>query len=178
MAVKRIARGKWIGLSTDTKPAQASADVPIGATFFEYNTGRLFVTPDGDNWTIKSSESGFLVANTTIDLDQVAGNYDLFEVDASSIKVLQFGLIVPADLTGAAAGALTAISVQSTDATPVEFISATDGAKVNLSANKHLIYNGQDVVAITKKIQLTIVGGATTAAQVCSIWMAYIEVST
>ena len=172
MSVARIARNKYIGLSTDTKPTTTTADLSSGATFLEYDTGNLF-TSSGTNWLLKTSPD-YLFSITTIDLDQVAADYDLFDAPATvAMQLLEFGLIIPADLTGAAAGALTSISVQSTDITPVEIISSTAGAKANLTANKHLLYTGADVVAATKKIQLTIAGGATTAAQVCSCWVKY-----
>ena len=162
---------RFIGLSTDTKP---STDIPVGATFLEYNTGCLF-SYTGSNWFLKTNPD-HLFSVTTVDLNQAAGDYDLFTVGLYDIQVLEFGLIIPADLTGNAAGSLTAISVQSTDTIPVEFIRATSGAKSNLTAGKHLLYTGTETVAPTKKIQITIVGGATTAAQVCDVWIKYQEV--
>ncbi len=48
MTVKLIAtKSRYIGLSTDTKPT----GVPVGSTFYEYNTSNRFVTYDGTNWT-------------------------------------------------------------------------------------------------------------------------------
>ena len=172
MAISAIGsmNNRFIGLSTDTKP---TTDVATGATFLEYDTGCLF-SFTGSNWFLKTNPD-HLFSVTTVDLNQVAGDYDLFTAPASSVQILEFGLIIPADLTGTAAGSLTAISVQSTDTSPVEFISATTGAKSNLTADKHLLYTGAEVVAGTKKIQLTIVGGATTAAQVCNVWIKYQE---
>ena len=163
--------GKFIGASTATKP---TASVQPGSTFYESDTGILFIYT-GANWILKAGPS-HLFSITTIDLNQDAASYDLFTAGASSVQVLEFGLIIPADLTGAAAGTLTAISVQSTDDTPLVIISSTAGAKANLTADKHLVYTGAGVVAATKKIQLTIVGGATTAAQVCNVWLKYQEV--
>src|SRR6056297_2414234 len=124
MTVKRIASNRFIGLSTDTKPT----GVPVGATFFEYDYQRLFVAFDGDTWTLKSA-SEYPVAVTTINLNQAAGDYDLFDAPVSNdITVMTLAIIIPADLTGAAAGSLTSISIQSTDTTPVEFIPSTAGA--------------------------------------------------
>lgn len=54
MTVKRIAKGRFIGLSTDTKPVVASADVPIGSTFYAYDIDVLYITYDGTNYAIKS----------------------------------------------------------------------------------------------------------------------------
>ena len=160
----------YIGLSTEAKPATQT-----GSTFLEYDTGALYVYT-GANWILKEGPD-HLFSVSTVDLNQVAGNYDLFTAGASNVQILEFGLIVPADLTGTAAGTLTAISVQSTDDTPLVLISSTVGAKANLTADKHLLYTGAGVVAATKKIQLTIVGGATTAAQVCNVWVKYQEVA-
>jgi len=166
---------KFIGASTATKP---TASVQPGSTFYEHDTGRLFTCPDGDHWFLKSDSAGFLTASTTIDLKQAAAAYDLFEAESSAVQVLQLCIIIPADLTGdAAAGSLTSIKIESTDDTPVAFITAAQGAKANLTKSKHLIYTGSDVVAVSKKVQLTIAGGATTDNQVCSVWMAYREVA-
>jgi hypothetical protein len=60
MAVNRIARGKYIGLSTDTKPTQAASDVPVGSTFLEYDTQKLYTTYDGTNWAVKNDPKPFL----------------------------------------------------------------------------------------------------------------------
>lgn len=162
---------RFIGLSTDTKP---STGVPIGATLLEYDTGCLF-SYTGLNWFLKNNPD-HLFSVSTIDLHQVAGDYDLFTAPSYSIQVLEFGLIIPSDLTGEAAGSLTSISVQSTDTVPVVLISSTAGAKVNLTLDKHLLYTGGGVVAGTKKIQLTIAGGATTAEQICKTWVKYQEI--
>ena len=161
---------RFIGLSTDTKP---STDVPIGATFLEYDTGCLF-SYTGLNWFLKNNPD-HLFSVSTVDLHQVAGNYDLFTAPSYSIQVLEFGLIIPSDLTGSGAGDLTSISVQSTDTAPIVLISSTAGAKVNLTLDKHLLYTGGRVVAGTKTIQLTIAGGATTAEQICKTWVKYQE---
>ena len=161
---------RFIGLSTDTKPYSANT----GATFLEYDTGCLFAYT-GLNWFLKTNPD-HLFSVTTVDLNQSAGDYDLFTAGDYDVQLLEFGLIIPADLTGDAAGFLTSISVHSTDTSSVEIISATTGAKANLSENEHFIYNGADTVAATKKIQLTITGGATTAEQICSVWLKYQEV--
>jgi hypothetical protein len=160
---------RWIGLSTDTKPT----GVPVGATCLEFDTGKLFTTPDGGtNWVLKSAE-GAVFQTTTIDLNQAANSYDLFTAGDYDVEILHLTIIIPADLTGDAAGSLTAISIQSTDGTPVVFISSTAGAKANLTANKYLQYNGGEKVATTKKIQITIVGGPTAASQVCTVFVGY-----
>jgi hypothetical protein len=167
MAVKKLSRDKFIGLSTDTKPV-----VPLGSTFFEYDLQRLLITIDGVTWTLKQPPL-LPTANKTIDLEQAAASYDLFEIGDSDVRVLELTIIIPADLTGAAAGALTSISIQSTDTTPVVFVSSTAGAKANLTAGAHLRYTGNAIVEATKKIQLTIAGGATTDEQIALVYMTY-----
>ncbi len=171
MAVEAIGslNNRFIGLSTDTKP---TSGIPTGATYLEYDTGKLYTTPDGSNWVLKSAEGAIFQA-TTIDLNQAAGNYDLFTAGLSDVEILHLTIVIPSDLTEEAA--LTSISIQSTDDTPVEFISATAGAKANLTENKYLQYNAGEKVAGGKKIQLTIAGGATAAEQICTVFVAYRE---
>ena len=159
---------RYVGLSTETKPTISNP----GSTFFEYDTGNLHAFIGGV-WTLKTPAQ-FPFTTTTIDLNQAADSYTLFTVGSSDIRVLNLTVIIPADLTGTAAGDLTGISVQSTDDTPVVFIPADpDGLKANLTANKHLQYFGGGIVAATKLVQLTIVGGATGAEQLAYVFMQY-----
>ncbi|MBW2645098.1 MAG: hypothetical protein JRE23_02765 [Deltaproteobacteria bacterium] len=171
MSVTRIGslENRFLGLSTDTKPTTCQ----IGATFREYNTGKLYDTPDGGtNWVLKDAE-GIRFQTTTIDLKQAAGSYTLFTVGANNIEVLHLTIIIPADLTEEST--LTSISIQSTDSTPVVFVSSTAGALANLTENKYLQYNAGGTVVGGKLIQLTIAGGATAAAQVCTVFVGYRE---
>lgn len=157
---------RFLGLSTDTKPTSVNA----GATFLEYDTGKLYMSPDGTNWVMKSAESA-VFQSTTIDLKQIAGVYSLFTAGFYDVEILHLTLIIPSDLTGETT--LTSISIQSTDTSPVVFISAGAGAKANLTENKYLQYNGGGIVASAKEIQLTIAGGATAASQICTVFVAY-----
>jgi hypothetical protein len=170
MTVQRIGsmNNRFIGLSTDTKPDTTI----IGATFFEYDTQALYITPDGGTtWTLKENPAN-PVAVTSIDLHQAADDYDLFQAMAQALFIDFLCIIIPRDLSGEAA--LTAISIQSTDVAPVEFLSAVDGAIENLdTAGLHVIYVGPDIVAATKKIQLTIAGGATAAECICPVYVSY-----
>jgi hypothetical protein len=171
MALQRIGNlsNRWIGLSTDTKP---TSGIPIGATFRQYDTGRLYDTPDGTNWVLKQAE-GCRFQTTTIDLNQAADDYTLFTAGTADIEILHLTIIIPSDLT--AEQNLTSISIQSTDDTPVEFISSTDGAVANLTENKYLQYDGGESVEGGKSIQLTIAGGATAAEQICTVFVGYRE---
>ena len=160
---------RFIGLSTDTKPATCQ----IGATFRGFDSGKLYESPDGGtNWVLKSAENARF-QTTTIDLEQVAASYDLFTASRYDVEVLHLTIIIPADLTAEAS--LTSISIQSTDDSPVEFISSTVGAVANLTKDKYLQYDGSAKVASAKKIQLTIAGGATAASQVCTVFVGYRE---
>ncbi len=55
MAVKIIAQPrKYVGLSTDTKPTEASnSAVREGSTYYEYDTNLLYITYDTTNWVLK-----------------------------------------------------------------------------------------------------------------------------
>ena len=100
MAVTRIGslENRFIGLSTDTKPTTCQ----IGATFHEFDTGKLYESPDGGtNWVLKSAENA-LFQTTTIDLKQAAGDYDLFTAGLSDVEILHFTIIIPANLTAEA----------------------------------------------------------------------------
>jgi hypothetical protein len=50
-AYRIVTPEKHIGVSTDSKPTHQRA----GATFYEYDTGLLYITYDGTTWTAKSS---------------------------------------------------------------------------------------------------------------------------
>jgi len=169
MTVARIGNlnNKFSGLSTDTKP---TSDIYAGATFYEYDLQRLFVWT-GSVWTLKQPPS-LPTASVLISLNQAAGAYDVFTAGVDT-RVLSLTAVIFDDLTGDAAGALTGITIQSTDTSPVEFIGATAGAKAKLSANAHLQYNGNAIVATSKKIQLSIVGGATGTAKNCLVYLTY-----
>ena len=159
---------RFAGLSTDTKPS----DVPNGSTFFEYDTGAMFIAPDGSIWVLKNQPEASYAAVKTIDLKQAAGAKDLFQATAQALLIDFLTIVIPDDLSGEAV--LTDISIQSTDVAPVVFLSSVDGAIANLdTAGKHLIYRGPDTVAVTKKIQLTIGGGAAAANEVCTVYVSY-----
>jgi hypothetical protein len=169
MTVQQTGPREYIGLSTDTKP-----DATIGSTFFEYDRKRTYVTRDGTNWMLKETPEGFVGKVTTINLKQAAATYDLFTIGSFDVEVLELTFLTHNDLSGEAT--FTGISVQSTDGTPVVFISSTAGARAKLTAGAHIQYNGAAKVAATKKIQLSIIGGATAADQVCEVFVAYREV--
>jgi len=55
MAVKQLEHKvfKYVGLSTDTKPTEATHGTTTGSTFLEYDTGDMYITYDGTNWAFK-----------------------------------------------------------------------------------------------------------------------------
>jgi len=165
-----LARMKtWIGLSVDTKPTGCQ----VGAMFREFNKGKTYITPDGGvNWVLERAE-GAIFQSTTIDLNQAAGDYDLFTAGLSDLELLHLSCIIPADLTAEAT--LTSISIQTTDDTPIVLVSSTAGAVANLTENKYLQYDDDGIMEAEKKIQLTIAGGATAASQVCTVFTGYRE---
>ncbi len=108
------------------------------------------------------------VAPTTIDLQQAAGTYDLFTGTTQDVVVEKLLIRLPnVDVSDDVT--ITSISIQTNDTTPQVFISAADGAKVNLTAEAQLGYTGVVTVKVGKKIQLTIAGGAADEATVCDV---------
>jgi len=105
-------------------------------------------------------------AVATIDLNQIAGTYNLFTGTTQNMLVEKLVIRMP---DAAAGGALTSISIQTDDTTPQVFIPATLGIVANLTAQAQLSCDSPIVVATGKKIRLTIAGGATAVAYSCSV---------
>ena len=146
----------WIGLSTDTKPTP----VP-GSTFFEVNTGYLFVY-NGFAWVPKDVMADHLTVNyKQISLNQAANTYNVMTATTQNLFIDAVIVHVPDDLS--AVETFTGISVQTDDGTAIEILSATAGAKAKLTGNFYHVYRGPKVTAATKIIQLTI-GGATAGS--------------
>lgn len=145
----------FTGLSTDTKPTS----VPIGSTFWAYDTNILFKTYDGTNWEPFDIKS--IVLAGTIDLHNAAASYDLFVATGGTVYVQKFTLTLPnKDLTDDAA--LTGITVQTDTATVIVLLASAAGLKANLAANTVFSYSTPFALPVGKKIQLTIVGGTAT----------------
>ena len=109
-------------------------------------------------------------AVATIDLNQIAGTYNLFTGTTQNVLVEKLVIRMP-DL--AAGGALTSISIQTDDTTPQVFIPATLGIVANLTAQTQLTCDTPIIVAAGKKIRLTIAGGATVGAYSCTVTATY-----
>ena len=159
-----------IGLSTDERPT----DMAPGSTIYEYDLKRRMMTPDGEHWVLDDPPC-LPAAVTSIDLKQVAGSYDLFELSDNDIQVMELTIIIPRSLIGEVS--FTGITIQSTDATPVEFISAAEGAKANLVENAHMQYCGNAKVSGARKIQVTIKGGAVAEECSCVVYIQYVGVT-
>ncbi len=149
---------RFIGLSTDDK---TTLSVESGATFFEANTGYLFVY-NGYAWVPKSIMADGLTVNyKQISLAQAAANYTIMTATTQNLFIDAVIIHVPDDLHAVAT--FTGISVQTDDVAAIEILSAAAGAKALLIGNFYHVYRGPKVTAATKIIQLTI-GGATAGA--------------
>jgi len=72
---------KFIGASTDTKPT--GAEVPIGSTFFEYDTHCMYITYDSTNWVFK--ELSLVLKEVAVEKAiAAAGNYAAEDVISES----------------------------------------------------------------------------------------------
>ncbi len=154
---------RFIGLSTDTKP---TTGIKAGATFFESNTGFLFIY-NGYAWLPKSFMPESTVNYKQISLNQAAATYDVMTATAQILFIDAVIVHVPDDLSAVAT--FTGISVQTDDGTPIVLLSSTNGAKAKLTGNFYSTYRGPVVTAATKKIQLTIIGATAGAGKVANI---------
>ncbi len=148
---------RWIGLSTDTKP---TTDIPNGATFFECNTGYMYIY-NGYAWVPKSYMPGTTINYKQISLAQAAAAYDVMTATTQDLFIDAVIVHVPDDLSAVAT--FTGISLATDDGTAITILSSTLGAKANLTGNFFHVFRGPSVTASTSKIQLTI-GGATAGA--------------
>jgi hypothetical protein len=157
---------RFIGLSTDTKPT----GIDTGATYLEQNTGFMFIY-NGYAWVPKSFMPESTVNYKQISLNQATNTYDVMTATAQALFIDAVIVHVPDDLHAVAT--FTGISVQTDDASAIEILSSTAGAKANLTGNLYHVFRGPKVTAATKKIQLTI-GGATAGegkvADVTVLW--------
>lgn len=104
----------------------------------------------------------------TIDLAQAANTYDLFLVTAQPV-ILEALLFALPNIDVSDDATITSISIHTNDATPVVLVSAAAGAKANLTAEHQLASRSPVYLAVGKKIQLTIAGGAADVATVCNV---------
>lgn len=159
MANTRIGNlsNRWIGLSTDAKP---TSGIPVGATYFEMNTGFMFIY-NGYAWLPKSFMPGTTVNYKQISLAQAAAAYDVMTATTQNLFIDAVIIHVPDDLSEVET--FTGISVATDDTPAIEILSAAAGAKAKLTGNFYHVFRGPVVTVATKKVQLTI-GGATAGA--------------
>jgi len=110
-----------------------------------------------------------IIIPTTVDLNQVAGDYDLYTATGGTVYVENLTITLP-NVNCADDATISSISIQSDMATPDVVLSATAGAKANLTALASFTYSSPPfALTVGKKIQLTIAGGASDAATVCTV---------
>lgn len=82
----RLVPGRFAGLSSDTKPTEATnpGDVGRGATFFETDSGALYFTADGTTWVLKGFSSGINEVTNTQAV-AAAENYGVNDVLSSNV---------------------------------------------------------------------------------------------
>jgi hypothetical protein len=153
---------RFIGLSTDTKPTSVNA----GATFFEVNTGLMFIYT-GFAWLPKSYMPETTINYKQISLAQAEAVYDVMTATAQALFIDAVIVHVPDDLHSVAT--FTGISVATDDVAAIEILSAVAGAKANLTGNFFYTFRGPVVTAVTKKIQLTIGGGSAGAGKIADV---------
>lgn len=145
---------------------QLEADLAAIAGYIDTEIGTLVTVTD------PKVMGKLQVAATTINLAQAAATYDLFTGTTQDV-VLERLLIRLPDVDVSNDANITSISIQTDDTTPSVIISATDGAKANLTAEAQLGYLGIVMIKSGTKIRLTIAGGAADAATVCDVIAEY-----
>ncbi|MBT7080146.1 MAG: hypothetical protein HN929_01545 [Chloroflexi bacterium] len=147
---------RYIGLSTDTKPASPK----FGSTFLETNTGFMWIH-NGYAWIPKTFMPESTVNYKQISLNQVAADYSVMTATAQALFIDAVIVHVPDDLSAAAG--FTSIAIATDDVAPIEILSAANGAKANLTGDFYYVYTGPVVTAATKIVEVTIAGGAAGA---------------
>lgn len=89
-----------------------------------------------------------------INTSQAAATYDLLTASGGDVQIESVTFY-----TSVAGVGLVSVSVQTNDTTPVEMLSAAEGALAALTVGKNLKqFTTRTILASTKKIQYTIVG--------------------
>ncbi len=155
--------GKFIGLSTDTKP---TADIQPGSTFFETNTGLLLIF-NGYAWVPKSHLPETTINYKSVDI-ATAGAKDVMTATAQDLFIDAVVVHVPDNLSGVAG--LTSMAVATDDTSAITIMSTT--LKAALTGNFYHVFRGPAVTAATKKIVITMDGdaGADKVANVTVLW--------
>ena len=153
---------RFIGLSTDTKPTSVNA----GATFFEVNTGLMFIY-NGYAWVPKSYMPETTINYKQISLAQAAAAYDVMTATEQALFIDAVIVHVPDDLHSVAT--FTGISVATDDTPVITILPTADGLTAKLTGNFFYTFRGPVVTASAKKIKLTIGGGSAGAGKIADI---------
>lgn len=96
----------------------------------------------------------------TLNLAQAAATYDAGTVSGGAIMIMDAVVYV------ATAGAtFTSVSIQTNTTTPVELLSAAEGAVANVTVGKNLkVFTTRTIVPSGNKIQFTIAGATGTGS--------------
>lgn len=153
---------KFIGLSTDTKPATAH----VGSTYFEANTGYMFLF-NGYAWLPKSYMPGTTVNYKQVDI-ATTGAKDVMTATAQNLFIDAVVVHVPDDLSGVTG--LTSMAVATDDTPAIAIMTVT--ARASLTGNFYHIYRGPAVTVADKKIVITMDGaaGSGKVADVTVLW--------
>ena len=109
---------------------------------------------------------------TTVDLHNAAGTYDVATATAQDILVT--GLVFHTRLDISDDAAITGISIQTDHTTSNTLIPVEKGIKANLGAEAQLFWEGKILLRVGDKIQLTIIGGtATVDPSTCDVVITY-----
>jgi hypothetical protein len=113
------------------------------------------------------------VKPTTIDLAQAANTYDLYTCSTQPVVIEGLTIQMPAAVNLSDDATITSISIQTNDTTAQTFIPAATAVKASMTAGAQFSWTGFTRLAVGKKIQLTIAGGAADAASVCLVEVLY-----
>lgn len=99
MTVERIVTpNRFVGLSTDTKPTQATLPrVRAGDTFYERDTGLLYITYDGTTWVEKLDPSPGVQATSLGKAEDAAHTSGDVGVMSLGVRKDYAGTLVSAD---------------------------------------------------------------------------------
>ena len=124
MAVKLIsAINRWTGLAADTMPT----GVPVGSTFFAYDTGVTYITYDGTLWAVHDAydqEEKSVVTSAAI----MSNALTVFTIAGGPIKIKNLLAICVTDNNATASTLQFSTDPTVGGATPISGVSASLGS--------------------------------------------------
>jgi hypothetical protein len=173
MAVKFIASiQRYTGLAADSMPT----GVPVGSTFFEYDTGVSYITYDGTNWAVydaydqeeKAVNTSAAVMTNALTVFTIAGGpieiQNLLAVCITNNNVTGSTLQFSTDPTAGAATTISAASASLTNATAGTIVNIT-GTLANaavITVNGTAISQAGQIVVPVGIMTLVVGVGSTT----------------